>query len=330
MAGQDRSASISTRLWLLVGTIAFIYAAMLLYSIQGITAMDKELFFAVNSVLDISGNGSAVALFTDIGSVPFIIALSIILWLGGKRDLSLAILVALTVSSLVVFGMKEHFDRPRPFEELQGVTAYALAIGDSFPSGHSKGAFVVVGVLLMKARRWAPLALVLAAGVAVGRVLIGVHYPYDVIVGSAIGLLTGLLAGSLPMERYFCSIPEKKEQIVRAGRAMGAHCVAAQAMVLRSELYRRSIELARHPPTMDDIHVWKASLQDALFADDGFQWYEAKRMALSTCQNAHSAVMGSRLYQRAYELYRDPPTMEDLKTWKEKVRGALISGPPGR
>jgi undecaprenyl-diphosphatase len=64
----------------------------------------------------------------------------------------------------------------------------------SFPSGHSTTAFAVavaLGSFYPEAR---PLLLLLAANVAVSRVIVGMHFLSDVLVGSGMGALLGYVA----------------------------------------------------------------------------------------------------------------------------------------
>ncbi|MFP4311277.1 MAG: bifunctional phosphatase PAP2/diacylglycerol kinase family protein [Nitriliruptoraceae bacterium] len=59
----------------------------------------------------------------------------------------------------------------------------------SFPSGHSASAFAFATAVGLERPRLRPVMLPLAAAVAVSRVYTGVHYPGDVLVGSAMGVL---------------------------------------------------------------------------------------------------------------------------------------------
>jgi len=64
----------------------------------------------------------------------------------------------------------------------------------SFPSGHSTTAFAValsLGSFYPEAR---PLLLLLAANVAVSRVIVGMHFLSDVLVGSGMGAVLGYVA----------------------------------------------------------------------------------------------------------------------------------------
>jgi undecaprenyl-diphosphatase len=64
----------------------------------------------------------------------------------------------------------------------------------SFPSGHSTTAFAVALSLGSFYPEIMPILLVLATNVAVSRIVIGMHYLSDVVVGSGMGVLLGYAA----------------------------------------------------------------------------------------------------------------------------------------
>jgi undecaprenyl-diphosphatase len=64
----------------------------------------------------------------------------------------------------------------------------------SFPSGHSTTAFAVALSLGSFYPEIMPLLLVLAVNVAISRVVVGMHYLTDVLVGSGMGALLGYAA----------------------------------------------------------------------------------------------------------------------------------------
>ena len=70
----------------------------------------------------------------------------------------------------------------------------------SMPSGHSLTVFAALGVILLcfplKARHWpvAALLVLLAVLVALSRIMVGAHWPADVLAGAGTGLAVALLA----------------------------------------------------------------------------------------------------------------------------------------
>jgi diacylglycerol kinase family enzyme/membrane-associated phospholipid phosphatase len=126
----------------------------------------------------------------------------VMLW---RRHVRFAIwMLLVTVAGwLIAPYSKLIFDRPRPTWD----DPIAVADGWSYPSGHAAGAgyFAAVAVVTTMAllpRGWLRrtlTALWIAIGAAVGldRVLLGVHYPSDVVGGWALGVLIVMLGWAL-------------------------------------------------------------------------------------------------------------------------------------
>lgn len=111
------------------------------------------------------------------------------------KDLSFAYLKAQAIFSFaVVRCMKIFFGRARPGHGAE-FTFFSLDyLYNSFPSGHSADAFVS-GVFMYyflknsKYSRYRFLPLIYAFFMALSRILLGVHYPSDIVAGAAIGIL---------------------------------------------------------------------------------------------------------------------------------------------
>ncbi len=112
-------------------------------------------------------------------------------------------LIALAVSGLAVQAIKHLIGRPRPKLADQGVLNWGPSFQtghDSFPSGHAVSAFALAAVLssFYPAGRWIWYSLAVLA--AFTRVYIGAHFPSDVFVGAALGLLIGIWTARLKLE----------------------------------------------------------------------------------------------------------------------------------
>lgn len=111
--------------------------------------------------------------------------------LGGTRGAYAAMHMAITgLAALALYkGLKRHIRRPRPCAAGRGIVALVAPLDQfSFPSGHTLHAVAFTAV----ACAWFPaLAIPLApfaALVALSRVVLGLHYPSDVLAAIAIGL----------------------------------------------------------------------------------------------------------------------------------------------
>ena len=169
---------------------------------DALVEFDQGLFLDIWNA-DGRGSESICRTLTELGSVYFWGPVTLLLWLLGQRRLALYLLVAMTLFFFLGAGMKLVIDRPRPFEELLIDTAYH-PLGSSFPSGHTMGISTAATTIALR-HRWAALPM---AGVAVlvgaSRILLGVHYPLDVIAAAVIGVLLALWVGSIdlsPVER---------------------------------------------------------------------------------------------------------------------------------
>jgi undecaprenyl-diphosphatase len=114
-----------------------------------------------------------------------------------RRRLPLAFVSAAAATlfaSLMVGPLKDLFDRARPPEADPGLDALvALPENASFPSGHAATAFAAATAIGILSPRMRPYALALAAGVALSRVYLRVHFPLDVLAGSLLGAGVGAL-----------------------------------------------------------------------------------------------------------------------------------------
>ena len=96
---------------------------------------------------------------------------------------------------LFVSGLRKVLDRPRPYEALN---IRPLLVkekqGESMPSRHVFSVFMIAMTFLYVFGIAASVPLfVIGIVMALIRVIGGVHFPSDVIVGAAIGIISGIL-----------------------------------------------------------------------------------------------------------------------------------------
>jgi undecaprenyl-diphosphatase len=95
---------------------------------------------------------------------------------------------------LLYYGLKRCTRRQRPFESCQDIRA-CMKVPDpfSFPSGHTLHAVAFALLLSSFYPALAPLLWGYAGLVGVSRIVLGLHYPSDVIVGALLGAGTATL-----------------------------------------------------------------------------------------------------------------------------------------
>ena len=174
-----------------------------------VTELDARIFAVLSESL--GGVLPLMAVLTVVGGGYGAIALVPLIAARRTRAFATALAVTLAVNAVVVFVLKRAVARPRPCACLEGVTArvFAAPTDFSFPSGHAAGSFafaVFVALVLHReggrVRQFvAALLLLLAAGVALSRVALGVHFPGDVAAGAAIGALMGAAGASRYLAR---------------------------------------------------------------------------------------------------------------------------------
>lgn len=110
----------------------------------------------------------------------------------NKKNYALAIIYALIISGLISYGLKFIFMRARPFDFIEYLP-FTNLIDYSFPSSHCVAIFALLPVLWKEFKRLRYVWLFVAVIVALTRLYFGVHYLSDVILGSVIGYLIGIL-----------------------------------------------------------------------------------------------------------------------------------------
>ncbi len=112
--------------------------------------------------------------------------------LGGRNGFHAALHMLATgaVAALLYRVLKRWTRRPRPFRAHRGIVAHIAPLDEfSFPSGHTLHAVAFSLVALAWYPQLAAIVLPFALLVAVSRVVLGLHYPSDVLVATLIGFV---------------------------------------------------------------------------------------------------------------------------------------------
>lgn len=201
-----------------------------------------ELFAATPEVLVL-----AFAVLTQLGDPWFLFVLLVfVYWLAPETLTSDprrtgTILVGLGLGALLLtVGLKSSFALPRPPGAGSATTPVwlpalvvpvfqniATGTGFGFPSGHALGTTVVYGGLATLLDVWDRRRRVLVASAIVGlvglsRLVLGVHYGVDILVGVAVGV--AFLAGTLRVA------DRKPERVFAVVTAVGLFALAAAAV----------------------------------------------------------------------------------------------------
>ncbi|MBU2882578.1 phosphatase PAP2 family protein [Psychrosphaera sp. B3R10] len=126
---------------------------------------------------------------TGDGYLYFAIAL-LILWAGTPHGESFfyTALAAFAIEVPIYISLKNLVKRNRPFNKLQAFQSH-IAPSDKFsmPSGHTAAAFVFASIVATYYPEFAVLAYCWASLIGLARVLLGVHFPGDILAGGLLG-----------------------------------------------------------------------------------------------------------------------------------------------
>jgi membrane-associated phospholipid phosphatase len=167
--------------------------------------LDYRLYHAVNSFVAGHPWLGHVANGFETAAVPVLAVATFALWFaarpGGARRWKLACGSALASGALALIVnqlVAKVWDRARPFATHPSAHVWGARSHDpSFPSDHASAAFGIAFAVLFFSRVAGALFIAAATLIAVGRVVVGAHYPADVAAGLLVGLASAVVVVKL-------------------------------------------------------------------------------------------------------------------------------------
>lgn len=184
-----------------------------------LTRSNRDLFTWINGWPQVTGeNYWALLTILSDGVMSFALMLP---WIRRRPSNIWAVLIASILFTVLGQMTKRAISVPRPPRMIPEHAMNVIGpvyVRNSFPSGHASMALAMAAVWSLTCRTgWIRLALILLASlVALSRVVVGVHWPLDILVGGATGWLFGW-AGLLAAERTPWGYGPAAQRLMGAG-----------------------------------------------------------------------------------------------------------------
>lgn len=171
---------------------------------ETLLALDHQIFLLINHLPHTILSDTLALTLSGIGAGGLIwLALSLLIFVRVERKehwFFLPVILATALSEFIGnLALKDFFGRNRPPLSLGAIQVQGVLPDHSFPSGHATFAWALAVVLASKEPRLKYFYYTLAILISLSRIYLGVHYPADVVAGSAVGLSIGYV--SLWLER---------------------------------------------------------------------------------------------------------------------------------
>ena len=166
--------------------------------LEALAEIDRSVFYWINQGQHNPLFDTLMPFITGSGNwhIPILVVWTSLLLFGGRRGRIAAVLVIplITISDQSSSHFLKHaFERTRPCHALAEVHLLAGCSGSfSMPSSHAANFGAAAFHFSFFYPRLTGVLMTLAVAVAYSRVYVGVHYPFDTVIGLTVGLLAAL------------------------------------------------------------------------------------------------------------------------------------------
>lgn len=153
--------------------------------------MDVQLFLRLYSLAKESDFlGDWMVVITNLSSTFFaVLYLGLLLTLLIKKDRKvIPAFFGPFIAFILVYAIRFFYHRPRPFMALDIESLIYHEASGSLPSMHATSAFAIAAALYYVHKKSGFFALALAALTGLSRVMVGVHFPLDILMGCLLSL----------------------------------------------------------------------------------------------------------------------------------------------
>lgn len=164
--------------------------------------IDTSIFLALNGLAGVSIAFDAFIILCA-ENIPYLLGLLFIIIVGLAQDglgTRMKVLVYAGISAaLARYGIVQALNllyfRDRPYVALH-LNPLVYTTSSSFPSGHAAFFFALSTVMYYYNRKWGAIFFLASFIIAVARVIAGVHYPSDIVVGALAGWVCAWIVSS--------------------------------------------------------------------------------------------------------------------------------------